>query len=109
MTAIARLEVIPVHEGSLSANIATAIDALEEYDISYETTATDTVIEANSVDEIFDAVRAAHAAVDGDRVITSLEVDEQRNRDQHADDRVKSVESALGRPPRRRQSTEPRQ
>lgn len=101
MTAIARLEVIPIHEGSMSNDIARAIEALEEFDISYETTATDTVIEADSVDEIFAAVQAAHAAVDGDRVITSVEVDEQRDREQHISDRVAAIETALGHPPRR--------
>jgi uncharacterized protein (TIGR00106 family) len=101
MTVIARLEVIPVHEGSMADDIARAIEALEEFDVSYETTATDTVLEADSVDEIFAAVRAAHAAVDGDRVITSVTVDDQRDRNQHIGDRVAAVETALGRPPRR--------
>jgi len=101
MTAIARLEVIPVHDGSLSEDIARAIDALDDFEVTYETTATDTVIEADSVDDIFDAVRAAHNAVDGDRVITSLEIDDQRGREQHLEDRVSSIQRALGRQPRR--------
>jgi uncharacterized protein (TIGR00106 family) len=107
MTAIARLEVIPVREGSMSDEIASAIDALEAHDVAYETTATDTVIEADDVAEIFAAVQAAHAAVDGDRVITSLEVDDQRDREQHIDDRVSAIETALGHPPRREADTEP--
>ncbi|MDG5777068.1 thiamine-binding protein [Haloarculaceae archaeon H-GB2-1] len=101
MTAIARLEVIPVHEGSQSNDIANAIDALDDYDVAYETTATDTVVEAETVDELFDAVKAAHNAVGGDRVITELEIDHQRSRDQHIGDRVAAVETALGRPARR--------
>jgi uncharacterized protein (TIGR00106 family) len=101
MTAIARLEVIPVHDGSMSHDIARAVQALEEFDVAYETTATDTIIEGESVDEIFSAVRAAHGAVDGDRVITSLEIDEQRNREQHIEDRVTAIETELGHPPRR--------
>jgi hypothetical protein len=47
MTVIARFEVIPIHDGSLSEDIAQAIEALEDYDISYRLTATDTVIEAD--------------------------------------------------------------
>ncbi|WP_435348890.1 MTH1187 family thiamine-binding protein [Haloarchaeobius sp. HRN-SO-5] len=101
MTAIARLEVIPVHEGSLSTDIANAVEALDEFDVSYETTATDTIIEADSVDEIFAAVQAAHGAVGGDRVVTSLEIDDQRTKEQHIEDRVTAIESALGRPPKR--------
>lgn len=102
MTVIARFEVIPVHDGSLSGDIARAVGALDDFDVSYELTATDTVIEAEDVDEVFDAVRAAHNAVEGDRVISSLEIDEQRAREQHVEDRVESVASALGREPKRR-------
>ncbi|WP_433634798.1 MTH1187 family thiamine-binding protein [Halomicrococcus sp. NG-SE-24] len=101
MTVIARFEVIPVHEGSLSQDIAQAIEALDDFDISYEMTATDTVIEANDVNEVFDAVKAAHDAVEGDRIISSLEVDEQGERNQHVEDRVESVASVLGRDPKR--------
>lgn len=101
MTVIARFEVIPVHDGSLSEDIAQAIEALEDFDVSYELTATDTVVEAEDVDEVFEAVKAAHNAVEGNRVISSLEVDEQRDREQHVEDRVESVASVLGRDPKR--------
>jgi uncharacterized protein (TIGR00106 family) len=100
MTAIARLEVIPIREGSMSHDIAQAIEALDEFDVAYETTATDTILEADSADEILTAVRAAHAAVDSDRLLTSLEIDDQRGREQHIDDRVVAVETELGHPPR---------
>lgn len=101
MTVIARFEVLPVRDGSLSDDIAQAIDALDEFDISYELTATDTVIEADDVDEVFEAVQAAHTAVENDRIITSLEVDDYQSREQGAADRVESVASVLGREPKR--------
>lgn len=101
MTVIARFEVIPVRDGSLSDEIAQAIDALDEFDISYELTATDTVIEADDVDEVFGAIQAAHNAVESDRIITSLELDDYRDREQGAADRVESVASVLGREPKR--------
>ncbi|MFW6045923.1 MAG: MTH1187 family thiamine-binding protein [Natronomonas sp.] len=101
MTVIARFEVIPVHDGSLSEDIARAIDALDDFDISYELTATDTVIEAEDVDEVFEAVQAAHNAVEGTRVISSVEIDEQRDREQHVEDRIESVASVLGREPKK--------
>jgi uncharacterized protein (TIGR00106 family) len=104
MTVIARFEVIPVHDGSLSEDIARAIEALEDFDISYELTATDTVIEADDVDEVFEAVQAAHNAVETDRVITSLEIDDNRHRGQDVEDRVESVASVLGREPKRERS-----
>lgn len=101
MTVIARFEVIPVHDGSLSEDVARAIEALDDFDISYELTATDTVIEAKDVDQVFDAVRAAHNAVEGTRVISSVEIDEQRGREQHVEDRIESVASVLGREPKK--------
>ena len=105
MTVIARFEVVPVHDGSLSDDIAQAIEALDDFDISYELTATDTIIEADDVDEVFEAVQAAHNAVKGNRVITSLEVDDQGHREQHTNDRVESVASVLGREPKRERTS----
>ncbi|MFA9518654.1 MTH1187 family thiamine-binding protein [Halopenitus sp. H-Gu1] len=105
MTVIARFEVIPIHDGSLSEDIAQAINALDDFDISYELTATDTVIEAEDVDEVFEAVQAAHNAVEGNRVISSVEIDQYRDREQHVDDRIESVASVLGREPKKKRDT----
>ena len=96
MTAIARLEITPVREQDMSAEIAAAIEALEEFDVEYELTPIGTVLEADGTGPIFEAASAAHDAVDEDRVITSLEVDDQRHRDQHTADRIESVERELG-------------
>jgi uncharacterized protein (TIGR00106 family) len=101
MTVIARLEITPVQEGSMAEEIAQAVDALDEFDVSYETTAMDTVIEAESLAEVFAAAQAAHEAVDTGRVITSLEIDDRRDRSEHTSARVAAVEEALGRPPKR--------
>lgn len=51
MTVIARFEMIPIHDGSLSEDITQAIEALDDFDIIYELTATDIVIEAKDVEE----------------------------------------------------------
>lgn len=101
MTAIARFEVIPVREGSMAEPIARAVEALEHFDVAYETTPTDTVIEAATIEELFAAVRAAHEAIaDEGRVVTELEIDYQPGRPQSMDERVHAVERELGRPPR---------
>ena len=99
MTAIARLEIIPIREEHMSDQIAAAVDALDQFDISYELTPMDTIIEADDVSEIFDAAAAAHEAIDEDRTITSLEIDHQPDREQHTADRVATVERELGRTP----------
>lgn len=97
MTAIGRFEIIPVHEGSLSNEIARAVSVLDQFEVVYETTATDTIVEAETAEELFDAIKAAHDAIDGERIITSVEIDDQPGREQHLTDRVTAVETALGR------------
>ncbi|QFU84623.1 thiamine-binding protein [Natronorubrum aibiense] len=97
MTAIARLEIIPVREEHMSDHIAAALDELDQFEISYELTPMDTVIQADDVSEIFAATQAAHEALDEDRIITSLEIDHQPDREQHTADRVAAVEHELGR------------
>ena len=102
MSVIARFEVIPVRDGSMSTAIANALRALDRYPVSYQTTATDTIIEADTVGQVFAAVQAAHQAIPDDRVITSVEIDEDRRRLQDMNERVASVERELGHAPARR-------
>ena len=64
MTAIGELNIIPVRAGSMSGEIAKAIDALEAFDVAYETTPMGTILEAEDVHELFAAAEAAHGAVD---------------------------------------------
>src|SRR6056297_1733973 len=101
MTAVARFEVIPTREATMSDAVARAVTALDEIEVSYETTPTDTIVEADDADEVFAAVAAAHRAVDADRLVTSLEVDDDRTRTREGRQRVESVERRLGRPARR--------
>lgn len=109
MSVIARFEVTPVRDGSMSTAIAHALRALDQFPISYRTTPTDTIIEAETVEQVFDAVQAAHQAIPEDRVITSVEVDEDRRRPQNMSERVASVERELGHPPQRHQQPPPQQ
>ena len=102
MTAIGELNVTPVREGSLSEEIAKAIDALEDFDVAYETNPMGTIVEADDASELFDAAAAAHATVDEARVITTLKVDDKRTVEQRASDKVDAVERHLGRDARRR-------
>lgn len=101
MTVIALLSVAPVTEGSMASEVAKAVDALDEFDVSYETNPMGTVIEADSADELFAAAQAAHEAVDGDRVSTVLKIDDKRTSGQRAREKVDAVESELGREAKR--------
>jgi uncharacterized protein (TIGR00106 family) len=101
MTVIALLSVAPVTKGSMASEVAKAVEALDDFDISYETNPMGTVVEADSADELFAAAEAAHEAVNGDRVSTFLKIDDKRTSDQSADEKVKAVEDALGREAKR--------
>ena len=58
-----------------------------------------TVIEAEELSELFDGIQAAHEAIYADRVRTALRIDDDRDREQNAAERVAAVEDALGRTP----------
>ncbi|MGB9965020.1 MTH1187 family thiamine-binding protein [Halobacterium sp. CBA1126] len=97
MTVIALLSVAPVTEQSMASDVADAVAALDDFDVTYETNPMGTVIEAEDVDTLLDAVGAAHKAVDGDRVSTFLKIDDKRTSDQRAGEKVDAVERELGR------------
>ena len=104
MTVIGFLSVAPVVEGSMSAEVAKAVAALDGFDVGYETTPMGTVVEADDPAELFAAAGAAHEAVDADRVSTVLKVDDKRTVDQAASEKVDAVEEHLGREARRERS-----
>ena len=97
MTVIALLSVAPVTEQSMAGDVADAVAALDDFDVTYETNPMGTVIEADDIDTLLDAVGAAHKAVEGDRVSTFLKIDDKRTSDQTADEKVEAVERELGR------------
>jgi uncharacterized protein (TIGR00106 family) len=97
MTVVALLSVAPVIEDSMSGEVAKAVAALDEFDVSYETNPMGTVIEADEIGELFAAAQAAHEAVDADRVSTVLKIDDKRGRDHAAAEKVEAVEEHLGR------------
>ena len=97
MTVVALLSVAPVKEGSMAADVADAVEALDDFDVTYETNPMGTVVEAPDIDELLAAVGAAHKAVEGDRVGTFLKVDDKRDSDEPASGKVDAVERVLGR------------
>jgi conserved hypothetical protein TIGR00106 len=100
MSVIALLSVAPVIEESMASDVADAVEALDEFPVSYETNPMGTVIEADDTETLFTAAQAAHDAVDADRVSTVLKIDDKRARDTTAQEKVNAVEETLGRPAR---------
>jgi uncharacterized protein (TIGR00106 family) len=101
MTTVALLSVAPVIEGSMASEVAKAVAALDDFDVSYETNPMGTVIEADDAETVFAAAAAAHEAVDGDRVSTVLKIDDKRTSDSTAAQKVTAVEEQLGREAKR--------
>lgn len=97
MTASGFLAVSPTVEGSKAPEVAKAIEALENENVSYETTSMGTILEAEDAETLFAAAAAAHEAVDADRVGTFLKIDDKRTVDQSAAEKVHAVEDELGR------------
>ena len=101
MTVVALLSVAPVIEDSMASEVAAAVEALEAFDVAYETNPMGTVIEADDAETIFAAAAAAHAAVDADRVSTVLKLDDKRTESTTASQKVTAVEEHLGREAKR--------
>ncbi len=81
----------------MSESIARALDALEETGVTYETTGMDTIVEAETVGEVFTALQAAHEAAADGRLVTNIEIDDDPEALQRAADRVDAVEKARKR------------
>ena len=96
MTVFGLLRVTPITEGDITADVAAAVDALEAFDVEYETTPMATTLEAESVSELFAACAAAHEAVDAAEVQTLVQVDE-KDKSMSAAEKVDAVETELGR------------
>jgi len=101
MTVVALLSVAPAREGSMAPDVAKAVEALDDFDVAYETNPMGTVIGAEDVETLLAAVGAAHRAVPGDRVSTFLKIDDKRTSTSSAREKVESVERELGREARR--------
>lgn len=99
MTVTAMLSVAPLDcpDVDFDAEIAKAIDALEAFDVRYETHPMETTIEAETLDTVFAAAQAAHEAVDADRVGTTLKIDDFRTESLPVEEKVERVEAHLGR------------
>lgn len=93
----AELTIIPIgtSETSLSKYVAVAVAALDKTGIKYKLSGMGTLLETENLDELFEALKVAHEAVfrDGvNRVVTSVKIDDRRDREKTMDDKVLSVE-----------------
>jgi uncharacterized protein (TIGR00106 family) len=98
--AIAEVSVVPLGTGtpSVSQYVARSVKVLEqEKDIKYETTAMGTIIEGD-LDRILAAVKKMHEGAFGEgvaRVITTVEIDDRRDKPQDMKEKVASLKKKL--------------
>ena len=96
----AELEIVALGTGStsMSSHISEAVKALEKSGIKYQLTPMGTVIEVSSIDEAFNAIRAAHEAVikkGVKRVVTHLTIDDRRDAPKDMEEKIESVKSKI--------------
>jgi len=97
--AMAEVSVVPLGTGSasLSKYIAECVKAMDEAGIKYTLTPMGTVIEG-SVEEILETVRMIHRIPlnhGASRVLTRVVIDERRDKDATAQQKVESVKKRL--------------
>lgn len=96
----AELEIIPVGTGKtgISEHITEALKAIDTSGVKYQLTPMGTVIEADSLDEVFEVVKKAHEALVRKgikRIVTHITIDERKDRPKGMAEKVEAVESKL--------------
>ena len=98
---IVEISVVPLglDNPSLSQYVANAIKILEkEKDINYQLTAMGTIIEGNSVEKLLKICKNMHDSAFGStikRVLTTIKIDERRDKDTTINNKIKSVKEKL--------------
>ncbi len=80
---------------SLSRYVKAALRVLEESGLKYHTGPMGTCIEAENVDDMFTILKKMHNAVadaGGPRIVTTIKIDDRRDRDRRMEDKLKAVE-----------------
>lgn len=99
MMIVAEVSVTVLGEGSsIGRFVRVAVDALKKSGLKTISGPNGTSIEAVSIDEILDAVRAAHMAVvdmGAKRVVTTLKIDDRRDKPATMETKLRAVNQSL--------------
>ena len=98
--AIVEVSVVPVGTGStsLSRHIARAVEVARKSGLKHQLTPMGTIIEGD-LDEVLEVVKRMHEATFSEevrRVVTTIKIDDRRDKRQTAEDKVRAVEESLG-------------
>lgn len=101
-TVNAEISIVPIgtSDTSMSKEIAAAYDAIRNITNLIKVTLTpmSTQVESDKLDDIFQAIRAAHnsaKSVGAKRVISTIRIDERLDKPNILDDKVQSVETKV--------------
>ena len=98
---VAELNVVPLGKPStsLSKEIAEVVKAISKVEgLTHELTPMSTVMEAEGMDPIFEAVRTAHRTLHQlgyDRIVSTLHIDDRTDKPRSMHDKVASVSKRL--------------
>ena len=96
---IVEFNIIPLGVGvSVSKFLVPALKELEKRGVKYEVTSMCTIFEAKNMDEALEIVRAAHEAVfeaDVKRVVTTIRIDDRRDKEGSMEEKVESLKTQL--------------
>lgn len=99
--AVMEISVVPIGTkgASLSSYVAGALKVLEvESDIKYELTSMGTIVEADSIEKLLSVAGKMHSILFSElieRVVTTIKLDERKDKELTMDGKVKSVEEKL--------------
>jgi len=99
--AVMEISVVPIGTkgASLSGYVAGVISVLKcESDIKYQLTSMGTIIESGSIEKLLSVAGKMHSILFSDevkRVVTTIKLDERKDKELTMDGKVKSVEDKL--------------
>jgi len=96
---IVEFNVIPLGVGvSVSKFLVPVLKELEKRNVKCEVTSMCTIFEARNVEEALNIVGAAHEAIfeaDVKRVVTTIRIDDRRDKEESMQEKVKSLKTRL--------------
>ncbi len=89
--------IVPVGSGSsIGDRLAEVLRIVDESGLPYKVNPMGTVVEGEW-DELFALIKKCHYALNAERVLTTITVDDRKGRQNRLEEKVKSVEERLGR------------
>ena len=100
---IASFSIVPlgVEGTSLSKYVALALKALDEANVKYSLTPMCTILEGDSLDEVFNAIKVAHRALERagvKRILVRINIDDRLDKpSRKPEDKIEAVKMKLGK------------